>query len=80
MNDNARMAEFVATIKRGQNMKTNRVIVFTEQLYEHWYQVSAEVPKLVQPLTEEQVRKWFIAEVETIVKHYQEAKHETEEN
>jgi hypothetical protein len=79
MNDNARMAEYVATAKRG-TMKTTRVIYFTEQLYEHWYQVSAEVPKLVQPLTDEQLRKWFISEIETIVKHYQEAKHETNEN
>jgi hypothetical protein len=79
MNDNSRMAEFVATAKRG-TMKTTRVIYFAEQLYEHWYQASAEVPKLVQPLTDEQLLKWFIAEIETIVKHYQEAKHETNEN
>lgn len=59
-------------------MKSDRVVYMIEELYKHWLKTSALPENMLQLLTDEQMRNWFIAEVGSVVKNYQEERKSTE--
>jgi hypothetical protein len=59
-------------------MKSDRVVYMIEELYKHWLNTSALPENMLQLLTDEQMRNWFMAEVGSVVKNYQQERKESE--
>jgi hypothetical protein len=62
MNDNARMAEYVATAKRGKNMKKEQFEIDLNELYWNWW--SNSVADTEETLTQGELIAWFMKQIE----------------
>lgn len=65
MNDNARMAEYVATAKRGYNMKIGQFETDLNELYWNWW--SNSVCGTCETLSAEELKAWILKEIELML-------------